>query len=49
VKDEDEARQLRIDETKRLSKGSQDSLGTVIKPEVQKTEVKEPAKKSGGN
>jgi general secretion pathway protein D len=49
VKDEDEARQLRIDETKRLSPGSQKDLGTVIKPEVVKTEVKEPAKKSGGN
>lgn len=48
VKDEDEARQLRLDETKRLSPGSQKDLGTVIKPEVVKTEVKEPVKKSGG-
>ncbi len=48
VKDENEARQLRIDETNRLSPGSQKDLGTVIKPEVVKTEVKEPVKKSGG-
>jgi general secretion pathway protein D len=53
VKDEDEARQLRLDQTKKLSQLNQDALGKAIPPESTKTEVKEPvkdpAKKSGGN
>ena len=56
VKDEDEARQLRLNETKKLSQLNQDALGKAIPPETTKTEVKEPvkapkdpAKKSGGN
>lgn len=56
VKDEDEARQLRLDQTKKLSQINQDALGKAIPPENTKTEVKEPVKdpvkdqkKSGGN
>ncbi|MEI7576707.1 MAG: secretin N-terminal domain-containing protein [Armatimonadota bacterium] len=56
VKDEDEARQLRLDQTKKLSQLNQDALGKAIPPESTKTEVKEPVKapvkdqkKSGGN
>jgi general secretion pathway protein D len=55
VKDEDEARQLRLNETKKLSQLNQDALSKAIPPENTKTEVKEPvkapkdpAKKSGG-
>ena len=46
VKDEGEARQLRLDESKSLSKETQDQLGKVIPPESTKTEVKD--KKNGG-
>jgi general secretion pathway protein D len=56
VKDEDEARQLRLDQTTKLSQLNQDALNKAIPPENTKTEVKEPvkapkdpAKKSGGN
>lgn len=50
VHDEDEARKLREEQTKKLSKVNQDSLNQVIPPENTKTEVKptEPPKKSGG-
>ena len=47
VKDEDEARKMRIDETKVLSKETRDQLGNVIPPEITKVEVKD--KKNGGN
>ena len=47
VKDEDEARKLRLDETKTLSKETRDQLGNVIPPESTKVEVKD--KKNGGN
>ncbi len=47
VKDEDEARKLRLDETKTLSKETRDQLGNVIPPESTKVEVKD--KKTGGN
>ena len=47
VKDEDEARKLRLDETKTLSKETRDQLGNVIPPESTKVEIKD--KKTGGN
>lgn len=47
VRDEDEARKLRIDETGKLSPESQKELGKVLPPENSKTEIRD--KKNGGN
>ena len=47
VKDEGEARQLRLDQAPELSKETQNQLSKVIPPEITKTEIKD--KKSGGN
>lgn len=51
VKDEDEARQLRIDGTKQLSPETQKELGKVIPPENTKSEIidQSKVKKNGGN
>lgn len=49
VRDEDEARTLRLEGTKSLSKESQGELGKVLPPENTKTEIKDKDKKNGGN
>jgi general secretion pathway protein D len=46
VKDEDEARKLRLDDTKEISKETSDQLNKVIPPESTKVEIKD--KKNGG-
>jgi general secretion pathway protein D len=47
VKDEDEARQMRLGDTKELSQETRDQLKKVIPPESTKVEIKD--KKNGGN
>jgi hypothetical protein len=49
VKDEDEARKLRIDQEKELSKPTLEQLNKVVPPESTKVEVKDKDKKNGGN
>ena len=49
VRDEDEARKLRLNDTKVLSKETQDQLGKVVRPESTKVEIKNKDKKNGGN
>lgn len=49
VRDEDEARKLRLNDSKELSKEVRDQLNKVVPPENTKVEIKDKDKKNGGN